>query len=70
MALPLKKGRNEVWFAVTERFAGILGPSLFAALGAATGSNRYALLGLGLLFVFGVVTLARIDLTADSDSGT
>jgi UMF1 family MFS transporter len=49
-------------FAVAERFAGILGPSLFALLGAATGSNRYAILGLVVFFVLGAAALASLDL--------
>jgi UMF1 family MFS transporter len=49
-------------FAVAERFAGILGPSLFALLGAATGSNRYAILGLVVLFALGAAVLACLDI--------
>jgi UMF1 family MFS transporter len=47
-------------FAVTERFAGFVGPTLFALVGAATGSNRYAILGLVALFAVGAAALARV----------
>lgn len=49
------------FFAVTDRFAGFLGPTLFALVGAVTGSNRYAILALVALFVGGAAILARVD---------
>jgi UMF1 family MFS transporter len=49
-------------FAVTERFAGLVGPSLFAIVGAATGSNRYAILSVAALFALGAAILVPVDL--------
>jgi UMF1 family MFS transporter len=49
-------------YAVAERFAGIVGPSLFAVVGAATGSNRFAILGLVVLFALGAIVLHFLDL--------
>lgn len=50
-----------VLFAVTERFVGLIGPSIFALVGAVTGSNRYGILGLLALFAVGMVALAPVD---------
>jgi UMF1 family MFS transporter len=50
------------FFAVTERFAGLVGPSLFALVGSATGSNRYAILGLVALFAVGAAVLVPVDI--------
>ena len=55
-------------FAVAERFGGILGPSLFASIGAVTGSNRYAILGLVVLFALGAIALARLDLERGAEA--
>lgn len=49
------------FFAIVERFGGFIGPSLFVAVGAATGSNRNAILALVGLFVAGGVILAFVD---------
>jgi UMF1 family MFS transporter len=58
------------FFAAAERFAGILGPSLFVFVGAATGSNRYAILGLVALFAIGAAVLARLELDpCDGEDG-
>lgn len=48
------------FFAVSERFAGLAGPMLFAAVGAATGSNRHAILSLIAVFVLGAWLLSRV----------
>jgi UMF1 family MFS transporter len=49
------------FFAVGERFAGILGPALFAATTALTGSSRYAIVSVILFFIVGGVLLSRVD---------
>ncbi len=48
-------------FAVCEKFAGILGPALFAAMIALTGSSRDAILSVILFFVVGGGLLALVD---------
>jgi MFS transporter, UMF1 family len=49
------------FFGVFDKFAGILGPALFAAVIAATGSARGAILVLVPLFVVGGAILSRVN---------
>jgi len=49
------------FFAVSEKFAGILGPSLFAVLVTLTGSSRNAILSLVVFFVVGGGLLSQVD---------
>lgn len=49
------------FFSVFEKFAGILGPLVFAVMIRATGSSRGAILSLILFFVVGGVLLALVD---------
>jgi UMF1 family MFS transporter len=49
------------FFSVFEKFAGILGPSVFSLVIAATGSSRGAILSLILFFLVGGVLLALVD---------
>jgi UMF1 family MFS transporter len=51
-------------FAVTERFAGILGPLVFATVSFATGSSRGAILSVVAFFLMGATVLARVDVAA------
>ncbi len=51
-------------FAVFEKFAGILGPALFAVAVAAFGSSRPAILSIIGFFVVGAALLARVDVAA------
>lgn len=48
------------FFGVCERYAGILGPALFAIV-AGEGSSRNAILSLIVFFVLGMIVLARVD---------
>ncbi len=52
------------FFAVFEKFAGILGPAVFAQSVAATGSSRLAILSIALFFVGGGALLTRVDVAA------
>lgn len=52
------------FFAVSEKFAGILGPALFAAAIALTGSSRAAILTVIGFFVVGGALLVRVDVGA------
>ncbi|MCM2265213.1 MAG: MFS transporter [Desulfuromonadales bacterium] len=50
------------FFAISSKFASILGPLLFALLIDLTGSNRFAILSLALFFIVGMVLLAGVDI--------
>jgi len=49
------------FFAISNKFAAILGPFLFALINQLTGSIRQAILVLALFFIVGLVLLARVD---------
>ncbi len=48
------------FYAVLEKFAGILGPLLFAVTTSLTGSSRNAILSVILFFVAGALLLTRV----------
>jgi UMF1 family MFS transporter len=52
------------FFAVFEKFAGILGPALFSVAILLTGSSRAALLSVVGFFLVGGALLARVDVDA------
>jgi len=52
------------FFGVFERYAGILGPLLFAAMVDATGQSRNAILAVVVFFVVGAIILAFVDVDA------
>jgi UMF1 family MFS transporter len=52
------------FFAVAEKFAGILGPACFAVAIHFTGSSRTAILSLLMFFVAGAALLRGVDLPA------
>jgi UMF1 family MFS transporter len=52
------------FFAVTEKFAGILGPAIFAATVAITGSSRGAILSVVAFFVVGAALLSKVRVSA------
>ena len=49
------------FFAVFEKFAGILGPAMFSVAILLTGSSRAALLSVVGFFLVGGALLARVD---------
>ena len=49
------------FFSVFEKFAGILGPAVFAAVVTATGSSRAAIFGIVVFFLVGGALLMRVD---------
>ncbi|MAE72088.1 MAG: MFS transporter [Gemmatimonadetes bacterium] len=57
-------GRFFGLFAVFEKFAGILGPAIFAAMIVVTGSSRGAILSVIAFFVVGGALLAMVDVEA------
>jgi UMF1 family MFS transporter len=50
------------FFAVFEKFAGILGPAIFGMTTALTGSSRNAILSIIAFFVIGGWLLSRVDI--------
>jgi UMF1 family MFS transporter len=52
------------FFGVFDKFAGIFGPALFAAVVAATGGGRAAILSLVAFFLVGGALLSRVDVAA------
>ena len=48
------------FYDVSSKFAGIIGPTLFALVGQAAGSSRYAILALVPLFVIGGILLLSV----------
>jgi len=49
------------FFAVFEKFAGIIGPLVFASMVGATGSSRIAVLSVAAFFVTGSILLAFVN---------
>ena len=49
------------FFAVADRFAGVLGPALFALSVSATGTSRGAVVSVLGFFVVGALVLTRVD---------
>ena len=58
---PTKSSEFFGFFAIFEKFAGTIGPALFAAIAASTGSSRHAILGVAAFFIVGGALLLRID---------
>jgi UMF1 family MFS transporter len=58
---PAKSSEFFGFFAIFEKFAGTLGPALFAAIVAWTGSSRHAILGVATFFVAGGALLLLVD---------
>jgi MFS transporter, UMF1 family len=56
-----KSGEFFGFFSVVEKFAGILGPLVFAASGALGGSSRSAILSVIGFFVVGGILLVLVD---------
>ena len=51
-------------FSVFERYAGVLGPLIFGAVVAATGSGRPAILAIVVFFILGAALLLPVDIEA------
>jgi UMF1 family MFS transporter len=49
------------FFSVSAKFAGILGPFLFALVGQLTGSSRLSIFALIIFFVGGALILTQVD---------
>jgi UMF1 family MFS transporter len=49
------------FYDVSSKFAGIVGPAVFALVGQLTGSSRLSIVSLIIFFVVGGVLLTRVD---------
>lgn len=49
------------FFSVGEKFAGIMGPLLFALINQVSGQSRYSIASLIVFFVIGMILLGRVD---------
>jgi UMF1 family MFS transporter len=49
------------FFSTGEKMAGIIGPAIFGFIGQLTGSSRWGIISVTLLFVAGAFLLTRVD---------
>ena len=49
------------FYSMSDKFAGIVGPLVFGAVGALTGSSRFGIVSLVFFFVIGGLLLTRVD---------
>jgi MFS transporter, UMF1 family len=61
MSPAAKSGEFFGLYGIMEKFSAIIGPVLFAAAVALTGSSRPAVLSLIVFFVVGILVLARVN---------
>jgi UMF1 family MFS transporter len=52
------------FFSVFERYAGVLGPAIFAFVVERSGSGRSAILAVAIFFIVGAAILAFVDVDA------
>ena len=58
------KARSAEFFGfydISSKFAGIVGPALFAIVGQLTGSSRLSIVALIVFFIGGILLLTRVD---------
>ena len=48
------------FFAISEKFAGILGPILFSLLSQIFQNSRFSIIGLIIFFIVGMIILSRV----------
>jgi MFS transporter, UMF1 family len=56
-----KSGELFGFYGVMDKFAGMVGPTVFAAVGAATGSSRFGILSIMIFFLVGGAILWLVD---------
>ena len=49
------------FYGMSSRFAGIVGPLLFAVIGQITGSSRLSIVAIVIFFIGGALLLSRVD---------
>jgi UMF1 family MFS transporter len=60
------KARSAEFFGfydISSKFAGIIGPTLFAVVGQLAGSSRLSIVALIIFFIGGIVLLSQVDET-------
>ena len=55
------------FYAISGKFAAILGPLIFALIGDLTGSSRLSILALAIFFIIGMLLLAGVDVKRGRD---
>ena len=61
MAPPSKSAEFFGFYNVSSKFAGIIGPALFGAVGQLTGSSRLSILSVIFFFFAGALLLTSVD---------
>jgi UMF1 family MFS transporter len=61
MAPKASSGEFFGFYDISSKFAGIVGPALFALVGQLTGSSRLGIVALIVFFIGGVILLSRVD---------
>jgi MFS transporter, UMF1 family len=63
---PSKSGEFFGLYGLSEKFAGILGPFLYGAVGQITHSPRSSILSIAVFFIVGIALLWRVDIEKGS----
>ncbi len=64
MMIPkVRSGEFFGFYSVSDKFAGIVGPAVFGAVGALTGSSRFGIVSLVVFFIGGGLLLTRVNTT-------
>lgn len=61
MVPPLKSAEFFGFYNVSSKFAGIIGPTLFAVVGQLTGSSRLSIVSIIVFFLAGGIVLKKVD---------
>ncbi len=69
--IPLEKSAEFFGFYdVSQKFSGIIGPTVFGVIGQLTGSGRLGVLALVVFFIGGALILATVDTGRSHEMGT
>jgi UMF1 family MFS transporter len=49
------------FFSMSDKFAGIVGPLVFATVGGLTGTSRFGIVSLVIFFITGGLLLTGVD---------
>jgi len=63
MTPPSKSAEFFGFYNVSSKFAGIIGPTLFAVVGQLTGSSRLSIISIIIFFLAGALVLTQVDHT-------
>ena len=62
-----KSGEFFGLYGLSEKFAGLIGPALYALVGTITHSPQDSILSITLFFLLGIFMLARVDVTKGTE---